>query len=154
MGTILATVVVGASRPPTPEPGHGGKKPRADPKPGWPEPSPLRTSLWPPERGGPTHPPARGGHSATSAQAPAPGQGAGGGRGKSSAPSLPHPGPGRAGAVRVSRRRAANKVAVRGSAATAPGSAPSRPESECGARRGPAGAGAAGSARTQLALQP
>lgn len=38
----------------------------------------------------------------------------------SPAPSLLHPGPGRAGAVRVSRCRAANKVALR-SAATAPG---------------------------------
>ncbi|XDA76917.1 hypothetical protein R6Z07F_007061 [Ovis aries] len=38
----------------------------------------------------------------------------------SPAPSLLHPGPGRAGAVRVSRCRAANKVALRG-AATAPG---------------------------------
>lgn len=36
-------------------------------------------------------------------------------------PSLPHPGPGRAGAVRVSRGRAANKVAARRSAATALG---------------------------------
>lgn len=34
---------------------------------------------------------------------------------------LLHPGPGRAGAVRVSRCRAANKVALRRSAATAPG---------------------------------
>lgn len=39
----------------------------------------------------------------------------------SPAPSLLHPGPGRAGAVRVSRGRAANKVAPRESAATAPG---------------------------------
>ncbi|XP_057590294.1 mothers against decapentaplegic homolog 5 isoform X2 [Hippopotamus amphibius kiboko] len=39
----------------------------------------------------------------------------------SPAPSLLHPGPGRAGAVRVSRGRAANKVALRGSAATALG---------------------------------
>lgn len=39
----------------------------------------------------------------------------------SPAPSLLHPGPGRAGAVRVSRGRAANKVALWASAATAPG---------------------------------
>lgn len=51
------------------------------------------------------------------------------------APSLPHPGPGRAGPVRVSRGRAANKVAPRGSAATAPESALSRRVSECGAAR-------------------
>lgn len=56
----------------------------------------------------------RSGHSPLPAHAQTPAA-------SSPAPSLPHPGPGRAGALRVSRGRAANKVALRGSAATAPG---------------------------------
>lgn len=55
------------------------------------------------------------------------------------APSLPHPGPGRADAVRVSRDRAANKVAASGSAPSSAG--------ECVSERGgPRGAGASAAA--------
>lgn len=105
----MAIVVVGAS----PGLGHWGEKPREIRKQGLPAQSRARSFLQPPGRGGPAHGLAAVTRPLARMRRPQ--------RESFPAPSLPHPGPGRAGAVRVSRGRAANKVALRGSAATAPG---------------------------------